>query len=410
MRSHSVILKKKIRYLDSGADLTFWVYHHPTCEALFSFLEEYIFFLKNRDALPSTTSRFKVLIFPMVGDVRIPDSIQTWIARLKASSQIHVLVLGDYEEDGIQLEIIKAGLRVLFADKKQSLGSVTFVDTPLKDKFKTLSSLTPYFLNKNNNSAREIFKNDYVLKTDVPKEASIFQNPFWLELCSLLGAPPYLKYSVRKTGTFSISLIDSYLYPKSLVKLKTNIFFNKIFTLLNSIPEVSELRIPFLKLTEWPLEQTYNFYNNILHLDLRGNDIKCFSFLEDFPNLKKLNIGANQLNRIPEEVYSLKQLETLFAYKNQITEIPCELASLTSLKHLTLYRNLINEIPESIRNCKALQVLNIGGNPLLYISDRLKELTQLKKLVLSNCKLDTVPDVVKLLKSDVDLSKNNLAL
>jgi GTPase SAR1 family protein len=65
-------------------------------------------------------------------------------------------------------------------------------------------------------------------------------------------------------------------------------------------------------------------------------------------NKKVLNLGNNNLDEVPPEVFQMQQLETLILCFNRITELPPQLGQLTSLKRLEVNDNPISSPPPEI--------------------------------------------------------------
>ncbi len=77
----------------------------------------------------------------------------------------------------------------------------------------------------------------------------------------------------------------------------------------------------------------------------------------------KLDLGQNRVsNELPEELFSLQNLQILSLYHNHLTAIPKHLWNLTSLIEINLSRNLLETLSTGISCLKYLKVLNLGSN------------------------------------------------
>ena len=157
--------------------------------------------------------------------------------------------------------------------------------------------------------------------------------------------------------------------------------------------------------------------NNIKKLDVKGNDIKKLSGIENFINLEFLNIAGNPIKDM-SILSKLPKLEALIIgyadpssnkpYANEIIDI-MTLADLTNLKILHLaYFNGRNEITNPdiniLSNLINLTSLVLVWNHIEDISP-ISELKNLKSLVLSSNKIkDLTPltGLTKLIRLSID--------
>mmetsp|Transcript_19856 Transcript_19856/g.35302 ORF Transcript_19856/g.35302 Transcript_19856/m.35302 type:complete len:286 (+) Transcript_19856:259-1116(+) len=146
------------------------------------------------------------------------------------------------------------------------------------------------------------------------------------------------------------------------------------------------------------------------HLSLYGNGLKTLAgigALGACKNLASLDVGRNDLHELPAELAQLTSLTSLVAEDNhlekigagilglvglknlrlsgnKIRSIPAEIASLKDLETVFLDNNLIDAVPEAFGELKALQSVNLGNNKIEQVPDSLGNLTQLSKLILSS--------------------------
>lgn len=191
---------------------------------------------------------------------------------------------------------------------------------------------------------------------------------------------------------------------------------------------------------------------NLEYLDISCNNLEEIPFwILEQPNLKFLNVGSNQLKKLPN--LSHLPLKTLKIHKNieisnipylnlsiehfnmfllpKITKIPeqvlemqklkifafgqtsmCEcppIYLLKNLKWLILTLNKFKSIPNKINELKNLEGLILAKNELEYIPESIGELKNLKVLSLYNNKLKHVPNSLFGLNLErINLSKNPL--
>jgi len=106
-----------------------------------------------------------------------------------------------------------------------------------------------------------------------------------------------------------------------------------------------------------------------------------------------LDLSNLGLTEIPEEIFQIPNLKTLILYGNDLASIP------TSIKHLTTIENLL------------LSGNRYGGrNRILNISPEISQLTNLRKLELSSCALESLPMAICELANleELKLTKNKL--
>ncbi|TMW68466.1 hypothetical protein Poli38472_005934 [Pythium oligandrum] len=126
--------------------------------------------------------------------------------------------------------------------------------------------------------------------------------------------------------------------------------------------------------------------------------LKTLRALEEFTNLKQLNLAGNSISSL-DGVEVLVELDTLCLARNHLKRLDAGLFSLISLKVLDISGNFISHIPRGIAALEVLESLDLSGNNLSV----LKEVDGLAKLAnlhacrfLGNpfCKLPTYKDYI----------------
>lgn len=80
-------------------------------------------------------------------------------------------------------------------------------------------------------------------------------------------------------------------------------------------------------------------------------------------NLEVLNISYNQLTGAAQgEIRKLQNLQVLDLSNNSMTGVPAEIGQLENLEVLDLSNNSLTGLPNQLGNLKNLKVLNISGN------------------------------------------------
>ncbi|MBE5810320.1 MAG: leucine-rich repeat domain-containing protein [Clostridiales bacterium] len=145
----------------------------------------------------------------------------------------------------------------------------------------------------------------------------------------------------------------------------------------NSSPAHTEKQFQYLK-----------YCKNLLALDIGHNGVKDLSFLYDLPNLKVLILACNINLKDITPVGSLKDLEYLELFKNDINDISC-LANCTNLLDLNICFNRIKDWTpiHGLTNLERLWVYNSNNWSEQYPVDR-KVVADLKA-ALPNCHIDS---------------------
>ncbi|WP_174869639.1 hypothetical protein [Pectobacterium polaris] len=159
-------------------------------------------------------------------------------------------------------------------------------------------------------------------------------------------------------STKEINFLNHRAYPENNLLGKTKKEVNYIFATIAELPFVEKIVCPFIDNL-----QIRTLPKSLKKLDLRGCtnlkvDPKCIPIA-----LEKINLSACDFIEIPDYVYDLSELNTLFLYKNKL-EINGVFKIPKNLEFLSLYRNKINSIEfDTIK----LKKINLGANPIKKI-------------------------------------------
>lgn len=133
--------------------------------------------------------------------------------------------------------------------------------------------------------------------------------------------------------------------------------------------------------------------------------IKCLEtegecHIKGLENLQSLEVfvwNNSNLKTIPQEVFTLKNLQGLGLGFNQIQSIPSELGEMKTIRAVNFQSNQIQEFPITFYNLPALQLIYLNENKIEEIPSGIENLKRLKQLNLSNCNLTTLhPEMSKL--------------
>lgn len=109
------------------------------------------------------------------------------------------------------------------------------------------------------------------------------------------------------------------------------------------------------------------------------------------PQLVKVDLHNNSLQRFPSSICNLSNLATLDLSSNSLARLPDNIGELQQLQDLNLAHNRLTELPASIGRLTSLRLFNIMGNLLTYLPGSIGDLKQLYRLGLKSNKLKTLP-------------------
>lgn len=122
---------------------------------------------------------------------------------------------------------------------------------------------------------------------------------------------------------------------------------------------------------------------NMVLLCLNQNLIGTMKGVNQLPNLEKLQLNFNQIERIDDDTIKLNHLRVLWLCENKIKKIE---NIPNTIEELWLANNQIENIPKEIENFQSLYFFNISGNFIMDFKDIfiLQNLSKLSKLYLSD--------------------------
>jgi len=188
----------------------------------------------------------------------------------------------------------------------------------------------------------------------------------------------------RLTGDPTTSLTG--LFNVDDLALGGNLFvIPDVNSLLQNFNNIKTLNLSDLGLTSVPAKITA--FTNLETLILDNNPIPANAFgnIAGHPKLTSLSLSGLQLTQIPTQVSQLTQLTSLNLSNNALTEQTTSgLSNLTNLVWLSLENNQLAQIPSQIPQLKKLQTLNLGRNKISGGTAVLAGLNNLQQLFLNN--------------------------
>lgn len=111
-----------------------------------------------------------------------------------------------------------------------------------------------------------------------------------------------------------------------------------------------------------------------------------------------LDLSNRDIDELPSEIGTLKDLKLLNLSYNNIQTLPAEINQLSKLESLLLSRNEIEQLPAEIGGLDRLKLLDLSHNPLLTFPEQIGNLSELLSLDASYCKIEKLPiDMIDLL-------------
>jgi len=240
-----------------------------------------------------------------------------------------------------------------------------------------------------------------------------------LETIRIYNHAPSKRIKFKKNTTVTELVYRDSPYsplPKNIHKLK-------------NVKEIDLARNDFREDAKFHLDK----FQNLEHLNLSRNSINLSNLAEDtVRHLKYIVLSFNNLTTIPTEIGflknlvelqfaengiksegihpalgSLKKLEVLSFYRNDLDSIPPFIFELRNLKELDLYYNRIEKMPEELGNLKNLERFYIAHNRFYGIPESIGELKSLKEFYIHHNRVSYLPESIANLKKITDFHIHN---
>lgn len=131
-------------------------------------------------------------------------------------------------------------------------------------------------------------------------------------------------------------------------------------------------------------------FTNLETLILDNNPIAANAYgnIAGLSKLTTLSLSGTSLTQIPAQVSQCVQLTTLNLSSNSLTEQNTSgLSTLTNLEWLSLESNLLSQVPAQFSSLRKLKTLNLGRNKISGNLTALSSLSSLQQLFLNNNQL-----------------------
>lgn len=258
---------------------------------------------------------------------------------------------------------------------------------------------------------------------------------------SIKKIPWLLNWRIFKLDSLKTLKIYNYDQPKPLKFSKnthlTELVYNdspfsplpRKFQKLKNLKTIEFVRndlrdSPNLKLNQFDQLKEINLSHNSLNISKLvvdtvyslENIILSFNHLKEVPkeigyfkNLKELQLAENEITseQIHPSIGSLQKLELISFYKNDLDALPPFLFGLNSLKEFDINYNRVERIPSDIINLTQLERLFLSYNRILDLPQSIGELQNLKEIYLHHNRISYLPQSFCQLNNITDFHINN---
>lgn len=197
------------------------------------------------------------------------------------------------------------------------------------------------------------------------------------------------------------------------LNLSNNPLSHNQLRLLQSLTSLQSLNLSATGRTATNLPSSLDNLTQLTELDLSGNQLaQVPELVYNLKTLKRLNLSDNCFHSLLDDLdVCWPKLEVLNLSRNELRSLPVSLSKLEGLRCLYLNYNQLNfeGLPKDIGKLFNLEVFMATDNQLELMPESLfRGCAKLKKLVLANNKLITLPDAFHLLQElkVLDLANN----
>ena len=145
-------------------------------------------------------------------------------------------------------------------------------------------------------------------------------------------------------------------------------------------------------ISDFPMASVTVDNGNVTALNLNEKGVTFLPRgLNGFTQLNWLNLSGNNLEAIPDEIFEINTLKSLYLTDNLIATINSDIEKLTSLENLFLANNTIVDVPQELLTLSGLRKLHIDYNEISNLPRDLGNFISLEELILTGNNLNALP-------------------
>jgi len=205
----------------------------------------------------------------------------------------------------------------------------------------------------------------------------------------------HLRHEESSTGTFQVEWKETITYDRAMKELKSVSLFVTDLMFHDDTREPTRYEIQnLLKDFLPPVDPSIKTATVLLpsFVDLSNQKLTQIpDFVFGMHKLQTLYLHANQLDSIPDAILKLTNLQVLYLNQNKFTQFPTIVCSLPNLQELHIGSNKITSIPKEIVNLQKLRELSLSYNVLTDLPKEICQLKNLRKIYLHNNNLSDIP-------------------
>ncbi|XP_067825528.1 volume-regulated anion channel subunit LRRC8D-like [Heptranchias perlo] len=371
----------------------------------------------------SEASEKKLKMLSLNSDWTADKVRQQLIRNQKDQLELHLLLLSGIPEavyDVTEIQVLKMELCSDININTKVTQLVHLLELSIVNCMVTIKPAALFFLGSQLNSLTVTFSNhdevpewiskltrlrELYLIGNINGEKSVLELEFLKEL-------RYLKVLHINSNLSKIPFNVLYVAPH-LVELSILNNKNKLAMLHNLGSMVNLARLDLQSCDLEKIPQGIFSLSNLQELNLQGNELTTIDEIEGLLRLRRLssfNLSFNRIQSIPDTINFIGNLERFNASNNQIETLPNTLFTIQKLHHLDISNNRLTEIPPAIRFLKNLKFLDLSSNKLETLPDELFLCKKLKTLKLNNNLISSLSGKIQQcsLLSKLELKGNKL--
>lgn len=188
--------------------------------------------------------------------------------------------------------------------------------------------------------------------------------------------------------TLTSSVIDNFMEISKLTRLRILAVYGLGNTSLprNIFETLNLQRLDLVECEFTELPESFCNLRNLEHLEIGDGELRVIpECIQRFTKLKILYLFKNNAGMtLPDAIFQLMQLETLFLNGMTIPALSVGFGSLINLKKLNIYGCGLQEFPDSVGRFRRLEVLNLENNALTTMPKSVLNLPRLRNVSLGD--------------------------